>query len=67
MRYNRVYADTMMRFEPTLSPVNLVPSDNSVDKAFEWGWTQMDAAMPEVRAMLQPATDAPMAIAAKAS
>lgn len=67
MRSNRVYADTMMRFEPTLSPVNIVPAASSVDQAYDWGWAQMDRAMPEVRAMLEPATQAPTTIAAKAS
>lgn len=67
MRSNRVYADTMMRFDPTLSPVNLVPATSSLDQAYNWGWAQMDRTMPEVRAMLEPATEAPAAIASQAS
>lgn len=58
MRANRVYADTMMRFDPTLSPLNLVPAGDSVDKALAWGWAQMDRAMPEVRAMMEPVAHA---------
>ncbi len=56
MRSNRVYADSMVRFSPTLSPINLVPAAASLDQAFQWGWDQMDARLPEVTAMLQPAT-----------
>lgn len=67
MRANRVYADTMIRFDPTLSPVNLVPSDSALDQAFAWGWAQMDRSIPEVREMLRPATGAPATIAAEAS
>lgn len=67
MRANRVYADTMMRFDPTLSPINLVPSDDSVDKAVGWGWAQMDRAMPEVRAMLQPVPEVSEIFARKVS
>lgn len=67
MRSNRVYADTMIRFSPTLSPVNLVPADDALDQAFNWGWAQMDQAMPETREMLRPATEAPRTIRAVAS
>lgn len=59
MRANRVYADTMVRFAPTLSPVNLVPAPASLDTAFGWGWTQMEKHLPEVTAMLAPAAPPP--------
>lgn len=54
MRLNRVYADTMIRFSPTLSPVNLVPAASSLDQAFQWGWDDMDKRMPETLEALRP-------------
>lgn len=53
MDANRVYIDIMIRFEPTLSPLNIVPSTNALTQAFAWGWSQMEQHMPEVRAMVQ--------------
>lgn len=55
MRINRVYADTMVRFRRTLSPVNLVPGRTGLEQAVAWGRQAMAAKMPEVRAMLAPA------------
>lgn len=54
MRINRVYADTMVRFDQTLSPVNIVPGATAVDLSVGWGYRQMDQYMPEIHAMLQP-------------
>lgn len=61
MRINRVYADTMVRFRRTLSPTNLVPGRAGLELAVEWGRQAMYDKLPEVRAMLAPATlsDAP--------
>jgi len=54
MRINRVYADTMVRFDQTLSPVNLVPGADAIDLAVGWGYRQMDMHMPEIHEMLRP-------------
>lgn len=56
MRVNRVYADTMVRFRRTLSPTNLVPGRAGLELAVEWGRQAMQEKLPEVRAMLAPAT-----------
>ncbi|MGB7757186.1 MAG: patatin-like phospholipase family protein [Salinisphaera sp.] len=56
MRVNRVYADTMVRFRRTLSPTNLVPGRAGLELAVEWGRQSMQEKLPEVRAMLAPAT-----------
>jgi hypothetical protein len=53
MRVNRVYADTMVRFDRTLSPLNIVPSPDALDLSVGWGYQEMDARMPEVREMLR--------------
>lgn len=55
MRVNRVYADTMVRFQRTLSPTNLVPGRGGLELAVEWGRQTMRDKLPEVRAMLAPA------------
>lgn len=54
MRMNRVYADTMVRFRRTLSPVNLVPGRAGLEQAVAWGYQTMEDVLPEVRAMLAP-------------
>ncbi|MES1924101.1 patatin-like phospholipase family protein [Salinisphaera sp. T31B1] len=54
MRINRVYADTMVRFDKTLSPLNIVPGGEALDLAVGWGYRQMDAQIDEVREMLRP-------------
>lgn len=59
MRINRVYADTMVRFQRTLSPTNLVPGRAGLELAVEWGRQSMQDKLPEVRAMLAPAVLGP--------
>jgi predicted acylesterase/phospholipase RssA len=54
MPANRPYFDWLMQFRPTLSPVNLLPSPQDLDQAWEWGWQQMDQALPLVAKALQP-------------
>jgi len=54
MRVNRVYADTMVRFNRTLSPLNIVPGPDAMDLAISWGYQEMDERMPEVKEMLRP-------------
>jgi predicted acylesterase/phospholipase RssA len=54
MMRNAPYADQLVRFEPTLSPVNLAPSVAAIDRACEWGRTSVDKAIPVTSALLQP-------------
>ncbi len=51
---NAPYADHLIRFEPTLSPVNLAPSAAAIDLACEWGRKSVDKAIPVTSALLQP-------------
>lgn len=50
----RPYYDWLVRFQPTPSPVNLLPSDEVFDKAFQWGWTQAEAILPQIQEALRP-------------
>ncbi len=50
----RPYFDWLMRFEPTLSPLNLLPSPADFDQAFKWGWAQADVMIPFLRKALEP-------------
>jgi predicted acylesterase/phospholipase RssA len=51
---NLPYADRLVRFEPTLSAVNLAPSEAAIDRACEWGRQSVDRAIPLTSALLQP-------------
>jgi hypothetical protein len=51
---NAPYADHIVRFEPTLSPVNLAPSAAAIDLAGEWGRNSVDKAIPVTSALLAP-------------
>lgn len=50
----RPYYDWLVRFQPTPSPVNLLPSDEVFDKAFQWGWDKAGEVMPQVIEALRP-------------
>ena len=50
----RPYYDWLVRFQPTPSPVNLLPSDEVFDKAFQWGWQQADAILAQIQEALRP-------------
>ena len=52
----RPYFDWLMRFEPTLSPVNLLPPPADFDRAFQWGWSQADVMIPFLKKALEPVT-----------
>ncbi|ROO27483.1 patatin-like phospholipase family protein [Salinisphaera orenii] len=67
MRVNRVYADTMVRFQETLSPLNIVPGGDALDLSVGWGYQEMDRHLPEVREMLRPVSLDRAAPAARAS
>ncbi len=51
---NAPYADHLVRFSPTLSPVNLAPSAATIDRACQWGRKSVGHAIPVVSALLQP-------------
>jgi len=51
---NLPYADHLVRFEPTLSPVNLAPSVASIDRASRWGSDSVERAIPVTTALLEP-------------
>ena len=50
----RPYYDWLVRFQPTPSPVNLLPTEAVFDKAFQWGWQQADAILPQLHEALKP-------------
>lgn len=54
MLRNLPYADHLVRFEPTLSPINLAPSTGAIDRACRWGRDCVDKAIPVTTALLQP-------------
>jgi len=54
MPANRPYFDWLLQFRPTLSPVNLLPSPQELDQAWDWGWQQMDQVLPLVAKALEP-------------
>lgn len=54
MATQRPYYDWLVRFQPTPSPVNLLPSPAVFDKAFQWGWDQAEAVLPQIREALKP-------------
>ena len=51
---NAPYADHRVRFEPTLSPVNLAPSVAAIDRACAWGAKSVEKAIPVISALLEP-------------
>ena len=51
---NAPYADHVVRFSPTLSPVNLAPSAHTIDRACQWGRDSVAPAVPVISALLEP-------------
>ncbi|OBI72734.1 patatin-like phospholipase family protein [Mycobacterium asiaticum] len=54
MLRNLPYADHLVRFDRTLSPINLAPSAAAIDRACRWGRNSVDKAIPVTSALLQP-------------
>lgn len=46
---NQRYARKRIEFKPTLSPINLLPSAEDLDRAVAWGRNQMSEEISEVR------------------
>ncbi|WP_099223114.1 patatin-like phospholipase family protein [Mycobacterium persicum] len=51
---NLPYIDHLVKFQPTLSPINLAPSVAAIDRACEWGRDSVEQAIPVTTALLQP-------------
>lgn len=51
---NAPFADWVLRMEPTLSPLNLVPEPQQVDNAIEWGRASVEPLLPMIRRFLEP-------------
>ncbi|MCV7314705.1 patatin-like phospholipase family protein [Mycolicibacillus parakoreensis] len=67
---NAPYADHLVRFTPTLSPVNLAPSAHAIDRACRWGHDSTERAVTVMGALLDPVWwdgDAPPAPATAAT
>jgi hypothetical protein len=48
------FADWIIRFEPTPSPVMLVPGPESVDLAIGWGRASLDQVLPMLQRAVEP-------------
>jgi hypothetical protein len=48
------YADWVLRFEPTLSPVTLVPGAETLERAIGWGRDAIDPLIPLLERSLEP-------------
>jgi predicted acylesterase/phospholipase RssA len=48
------YADWVLRFGPTLSPVTLVPAPETVDQAIRWGRDAVEPLIPMLERSLEP-------------
>ncbi len=51
---NRPYAHEIVQFSPTLSPANLLPRAEKIDRAVGWGRDQMKQHLSLVRGLLEP-------------
>lgn len=51
---NAPFADWIIRFKPTLSPIDLVPTPERFDKTLEWGAQAMEPIVPMLTALLEP-------------
>ncbi|MGH3950566.1 MAG: patatin-like phospholipase family protein, partial [Pseudonocardiaceae bacterium] len=51
---NAPFADWLVRFSPTLSPLDLVPEPGRFDRTLEWGADAMEPVLPMLRRLLEP-------------
>ena len=54
MTVNAPYAHWIVRFEPTLSPLTLLPSPDVLDEAAGWGRQTVDRVLPLLHKFLEP-------------
>lgn len=50
----RPFYDWLVQFSKTPSPVNLLPSPEMFDNAYQWGWQQAEVILPQLKAALTP-------------
>ena len=53
MQRNAPFADWIIRFEPTLSPINLVPTPDRLEEAIGWGEQAIERELPLIRRFLE--------------
>ncbi len=46
---NQRYAQRRIKFQPTLSPINLLPPPDQLDQAVAWGRQQMSEELPQIQ------------------
>lgn len=51
---NAPFADWIVRFSPTLSPLDLVPESARFDKSLDWGQAAIEPVLPMLNRMLEP-------------
>ena len=51
---NAPFADRIVQFSPTLSPVTLAASEGAIDRAVEWGRRSVEPALPMVKRLMEP-------------
>jgi predicted acylesterase/phospholipase RssA len=56
---NERFAQQRIEFQPTLSPVNLLPGPDELDQAVEWGRDTMAAALPRIQKFFERVRWAP--------
>jgi len=54
MTRNAPFADWIVRFEPTLSPIDLVPDPERLERAIEWGRASIEPVLPVLERLLEP-------------
>jgi hypothetical protein len=51
---NAPFADRIVQFSPTLSPVTLAASEGAIDRALEWGRRSVEPALPMIKRLMEP-------------
>lgn len=51
---NAPFADRIVQFSPTLSPVTLAASEGAIDRALEWGRRSVAPALPMITRLTEP-------------
>jgi hypothetical protein len=50
---NAPFADRIVQFSPTLSPVTLAASETAIDRALEWGRRSVEPSLPMIRRLME--------------
>lgn len=51
---NAPFSDWLVRFSPTLSPIDLVPEPERFGRSLEWGADAMEPVLPMLRRLMEP-------------